>query len=135
MKGGVRKCGKPNLLFLPRIQCWLSVTGTSASGQPLSRQSGISSSSPLGSTTAPDRICAPTSEPFSSTQTEISAPFSAASCLSRIAADRPAGPAPTITTSYGIDSRSLIPFLPLGPFGDQSSYGDTGLSANAVPTN
>jgi hypothetical protein len=44
-------------------------------------------------------MCAPTSEPFSSTQTVISRPFSAASWRSRIAAAKPAGPAPTITTS------------------------------------
>jgi hypothetical protein len=31
---------------------------------------------------------------------------SALTCFSRIAAARPAGPPPTITTSYGIDSRS-----------------------------
>jgi hypothetical protein len=46
-------------------------------GAPFSCQSGISSVSARGSSTAPDRICAPTSEPFSSTQTEISRPFSA----------------------------------------------------------
>lgn len=39
-------------------------------------------------------------------QTLTSTPFSAAArCLSRIAADSPAGPPPTITTSYSIDSR------------------------------
>jgi hypothetical protein len=42
---------------------------------------------------APDRMCAPGSEPFSSTTTETSLPCSAASCLSRIAVDRPAGAA------------------------------------------
>ncbi len=36
------------------------------------RQSGRSRSSATGSITAPDRICAPTSEPFSRTTTEIS---------------------------------------------------------------
>ncbi len=41
-------------------------------------------------------------------QTLSSRPASFASCFSRIAALRPAGPAPTITTSYSIDSRSLI---------------------------
>jgi hypothetical protein len=39
-----------------------------------SRQSGSSSSSARGSTTAPDRICAPTSEPFSRMHTESSCP-------------------------------------------------------------
>ena len=43
---------------------------------------------PIGSTTAPDRMWAPTSEPFSSTTTESSG----LTCFSRIAAARPAGP-------------------------------------------
>ena len=60
----------------------------------------------FGSITAPDRIWAPTSEPFSTSATETSVPAAAASCLSRMAADRPDGPPPTITTSYSIDSRS-----------------------------
>ena len=42
---------------------------------------------------APDRMWAPGSEPFSSTTTEISLPCSAASCLRRIAVDRPRGAA------------------------------------------
>ena len=46
--------------------------------------------------TAPDKMCAPTSEPFSSTTTEISLPACAASCFRRMAAASPAGPAPTI---------------------------------------
>ena len=41
-------------------------------GAPFSFQSGMSSLRAIGSMTAPDRIWAPTSEPFSSTQTEIS---------------------------------------------------------------
>ena len=57
--------------------------------------------------TAPDRMWAPISEPFSITQTETSWLRSAASCLRRIAADSPAGPPPTITTSYSIDSRAI----------------------------
>ena len=69
------------------------------SGAPLLFQSGISSLIPMGSMTAPDKICAPTSEPFSRTQTEISEPFSEANCFNRIAADKPAGPPPTMTTS------------------------------------
>ena len=85
--------------------CSGSLTGTCARGQPCSRHSGSSSSSERGSITAPDRICAPTSDPFSRMHTLISPPASAASCFSRIAADRPAGPAPTITTSYSIASR------------------------------
>src|SRR5664279_5587295 len=73
------------------------LSGQSAS----SRQSGTSLSSDTGSITAPDRICAPTSEPFSTT----TIPRSALSCFSRIAAARPDGPAPTITTSNSMDSR------------------------------
>ncbi len=83
-------------------------TGVS-SGAPLAFQSGISSFRPRGSITAPDRMWAPISEPFSNTATESSDPASAASCFSRIAADRPAGPPPTITTSYCIDSRVGAP--------------------------
>ena len=45
-----------------------------------------------GSITAPERMWAPTSEPFSSTTTETSFPVSAASCLIRMAAESPAGP-------------------------------------------
>src|SRR5215467_2678578 len=52
--------------------------------------------------TAPERICAPTSEPFSTTTTDASG----AICLILIAAARPAGPAPTITTSNSIASRA-----------------------------
>jgi len=50
----------------------------------------------------PDRMCAPTSEPFSTTTTEISALI----CLRRMAAASPAGPAPTTTTSNSIASRA-----------------------------
>jgi len=65
------------------------------SGAPRSRQSGKSSVRALGSITAPERMCAPGSEPFSRTTTESSE----LSCFSRIAVASPAGPAPTITTS------------------------------------
>ena len=54
--------------------------------------------------TAPDRMCAPTSEPFSSTDDGNVLPASAASCFKRMAAARPAGPAPTMTTSNSIAS-------------------------------
>src|SRR6516225_7070702 len=57
---------------------------------------------PIGSITAPDRIWAPTSEPFSTTTTVASG----AICLRRIAAASPAGPAPTTTTSNSIASRA-----------------------------
>ena len=45
---------------------------------------------------------APTSDPFSTTTTEMSGEI----CLSRIAAASPAGPAPTIATSNSIASRA-----------------------------
>src|SRR5262249_36376632 len=77
--------------------------------------SGISWSRPMGSITAPERMCAPTSEPFSTTTTVVSGE----SCLSRSAAASPAGPAPTITTSNSIASRagssSLIGFSKARP--------------------
>src|SRR3954471_6216873 len=62
--------------------------------------------------TAPDRIWAPISDPFSSTQTLTSRPSAAASCLSWMAADRPAGPPPTMTTSYSMLSRSVTYSFP-----------------------
>ena len=55
---------------------------------------------PIGSTTAPERMCAPTSEPFSSTTTVRSG----LTCFSRIAADRPAGPA---TDDYHVEFHAL----------------------------
>jgi hypothetical protein len=69
------------------------------SGAPRAFQSGSSSVSATGSITAPLRVWAPGSEPFSSTTTLTSAPLAAANCFSRIAVDRPAGPPPTMTTS------------------------------------
>ena len=48
-----------------------------------SRQSGINSFSARGSNTAPDNICAPTSEPFSTTHTRN---VCLLSCCKRIAA-------------------------------------------------
>ena len=83
-----------------------SLTGT-VKGAPFAFQSGTSSSRPRGSITAPERMCAPISDPFSITHTAHCAPFAAASCLSRIAAASPAGPPPTTTTSYCIDSRAM----------------------------
>ena len=85
---------------------WSSLTWVST-GAPFSFQSGMSSFRPIGSITAPDRMWAPISEPFSIRQTDTSWLRSAASCLSRIAADSPAGPPPTINTSYSIDSRAI----------------------------
>src|SRR6478609_9320096 len=76
-----------------------SVAGVS-SGAPFSCQSGISSLSARGSSTAPDRMWAPISLPFSTRQTDASG----ASCFNRIAAASPDGPPPTITTSNSIAS-------------------------------
>ena len=49
--------------------------------------------------TAPDKIWAPISEPFSKIQTLMSLPEALESCLALMAADRPAGPPPTMTKS------------------------------------
>ena len=89
---------------LPRNTTASSVTGWFR-GAPRSFQSGNNSVSARGSMMAPDRMCAPGSEPFSSTTTETSRPLLAANCLSRIAVDSPPGPPPTITTSYSMASR------------------------------
>ncbi len=49
----------------------------------------------------------------------MSPPDSAASCFSRIAADSPAGPPPTITTSNSMLSRSMrLSFLQSQLLGD-----------------
>ena len=98
MKGGIKACGKLYFFFAVSTQCSFFVTGT-VRGLSSSFQSGSNSSSAFGSTTAPERMCAPTSEPFSRMQTLSSRPASFASCFRRIAAASPAGPAPTITTS------------------------------------
>ena len=78
-----------------------SFAGTQTGGG-LSRQPGSRASSGSGSITAPERMCAPMVLDFSITQTLMSG----SSCLSRIANARPAGPAPTVTTSYSMTSRS-----------------------------
>src|SRR5260221_2816918 len=62
----------------------------------------MSWSRPTGSVTAHEMIGSPTSEPFTTTTTVKAGE----SCLSRIAAASPAGPAPTITTSNSIASRA-----------------------------
>jgi hypothetical protein len=66
------------------------------------RHSGSSASKPADDHRA-GRMWAPTSEPFSTTTTEMSAEI----CFSRIAAESPAGPAPT-TTSNSIDCGRAI---------------------------
>ena len=104
MHSGTKKSGTRVLLPSRSISTSSPLTGW-FSGAPFSFQPGNNSVIARGSITAPLRMCAPGSEPFSSTTTEISAFFSAASCFRRMAADSPAGPAPTTTTSYSIDSR------------------------------
>lgn len=70
-------------------------------------QSGRSSLRALGSITAPERMCAPMSPAFSSRRTRKSSlPAALACCFKRIAAERPAGPPPTMQTSTSSDSRS-----------------------------
>jgi hypothetical protein len=103
-QSGRNACGVSRTPLSDRKRKRSAVTGW-WSGAPFSFQSGISSLIARGSMIAPERMCAPGSEPFSRTTTETSCARSAASCLRRIAAARPAGPAPTITTSYSIDSR------------------------------
>jgi hypothetical protein len=75
-------------------------------GAPFSFQSGMSSSRARGSNTLPETMWAPTSCPFSTTQTLRSLLCCAASCFSLMADDSPAGPAPTMTTSYSTCSRA-----------------------------
>eukprot|EP00240_Pyramimonas_obovata_P011149 CAMPEP_0118935412 /NCGR_PEP_ID=MMETSP1169-20130426/15630_1 /TAXON_ID=36882 /ORGANISM="Pyramimonas obovata, Strain CCMP722" /LENGTH=144 /DNA_ID=CAMNT_0006878451 /DNA_START=220 /DNA_END=651 /DNA_ORIENTATION=+ len=77
-------------------------------GAPWFRQSGSSSSSARGSKTLPDKMCAPTSAPFSTTHMLTSCWCCWDNCLRRIAAESPAGPAPTITTSNSIRSRGAF---------------------------
>ena len=104
MQSGTKKSGTRAALSGRSISTSSPLTGW-FSGAPCSFQSGKSSVIARGSMTAPLRMCAPGSEPFSSTTTDTSLPAAAASCFSLMAADSPAGPAPTTTTSYSIDSR------------------------------
>ena len=98
MTGGSSDVGQEIASRSVRNRNFSALTGV-LSGASLSFQSGMSSLSARGSSTAPERMWAPISEPFSRTQTPISRPASAASCFRRIAAASPAGPPPTITTS------------------------------------
>lgn len=74
---------------------------------PRSFQSGKSSVRALGSKHAPDRVCAPICEAFSTRHTRSSFSYSLASCFRRMAAESPAGPPPTITTSASSANLSI----------------------------
>lgn len=86
------------------------VTGVTSSkrfGLSSEFQSGSSSLRADGSITLPLTIWSPISPAFSKRSTRKSSlPASLASCFSRMAALRPAGPPPTIQTSTSSDSRS-----------------------------
>jgi hypothetical protein len=76
-------------------------------GAPSSFQLGSSSSSARVSRTAPESVWAPGVPAFSTTVTRYSLPAAALSCLSLIAAQRPAGPPPTMRTSVWSVARSM----------------------------
>ena len=74
------------------------------------------------------------------TQTASSFPAAAASCLRRIAAARPEGPAPTTTTSYSICSRCAsdtdLPLLRQALLSAPATIkdrGENGSAANSLP--
>mmetsp|Transcript_92003 Transcript_92003/g.265454 ORF Transcript_92003/g.265454 Transcript_92003/m.265454 type:complete len:207 (+) Transcript_92003:1465-2085(+) len=71
----------------------------------------MSSFNARGSKTLPERMWAPISAPFSTTQTLNSLPASFATCFALMAAPRPAGPPPMISTSNSICSRSTASAL------------------------
>ena len=107
MNGGIRNSGIRHLPFLLSNQWWFSVTGT-VSGAPLLLPVGNQLVEGLGvEHRAGQDMRADLAALFEHADRDFAA-VSAASCLRRIAAVSPAGPAPTITTSYCIDSRSLI---------------------------
>ena len=102
--GGIIIFGSVNVLSSVRnfTVSFLTLTFT---GQFVSSiQLSINSFNAVGSKIAPDKMCAPTSEPFSTTHTEKSLLFSLHFFLKFIAADKPDGPAPTTTRSYSIFS-------------------------------
>ncbi len=78
------------------------VAGTQIAGA-CSRHDGSNSSSGPGSSTAPEREWAPRLAAFSRTQT-LRSGFS---CFRRMAQAKPAGPPPTIATSYSMTSRAI----------------------------
>jgi hypothetical protein len=101
----LRRVGSRKDLPAVSNRSWSSVAST-VTGAPFACQSGISSFRARGSKQAPERIWAPTSAPFSSTQIESALSFSLANWARRMAAASPLGPAPTITQSNSIASRS-----------------------------
>ncbi len=78
----------------------------------IERQSGNNLSNDFVSKQFPDKIWAPIYPPYSIKQTLIGFPFYFSNCLSLIAELKPAGPPPTIRTSYSIvslgDSSKLL---------------------------
>ena len=99
--GGV---GRRTARFLVSSRNSSLVAGTQIPGG-LSRQSGSSASRASGCITAPDRAWTPSSEALSSRHTVRSGSI----CFRRMAQASPAGPPPTMATSYSIWSRSVIP--------------------------
>src|SRR6201985_3109212 len=97
-------CGGRGSLVLPvrvRKRNSSRLAGTQIAGGDW-RHSGARASSGPGSITAPESACAPTADAFSNTQMLVSG----LSCLSRMAQESPAGPPPTMATSYSMTSRS-----------------------------
>src|SRR5688572_556263 len=119
---GERLIAQPGSLNEPVLV--ISRTSSSAAGTFMPvyslRQFGSSFSSGPGSSTAPDSACAPTDEAFSSTQILVCG----LSCFRRMAQARPAGPAPTTTTSYSITSRSVMRGLSLRRHADRAVEAD-----------
>ena len=70
--------------------------------------SGNNSSNAFGSRTIPDKLWDPTYYPLSMRQTDRGFPVSISNYFKRIAVESPAGPPPTITTSYS--KLSLYPY-------------------------
>ena len=101
-----QEIGKRNEPVLVRNRNRSSVTWVS-SGAPFSFQSGISSFEPVR---IDHRAREDVGADLRALLEQADRDFvlrSAASCFSRIAAASPAGPPPTITTSYSIDSRAI----------------------------
>ncbi len=73
ISGGSSQLGIRYAFCAVSIRKRSSLTGV-FSGAPRERQSGSNSFSASGSITAPERMCAPISEPFSRTHTPISRP-------------------------------------------------------------